>query len=71
MIRKEELIQCPLCGFRFPKGHQKECRGCPLGGSRCRNVLCCPNCGYGFIETSALVEWLRRLFRRRRNETQT
>jgi hypothetical protein len=52
--------KCPLCGYQFDRP-DKKCRACPMSGS-C-NVICCPNCGYGFVGESRIVAWLRRLLR--------
>ncbi|HVN75807.1 MAG TPA: hypothetical protein VMT19_05775 [Thermoanaerobaculaceae bacterium] len=57
------LVQCPLCGGRF-HGQEACANGCPLSGS-CR-TLCCPYCHYRFVEQSAVVDWLGRLFKGRR-----
>ena len=47
--------RCPLCGGTFAEeGH---CRSCPLT-AHCR-TLCCPNCGYSFVESSGVVDLLR------------
>ena len=56
-------VRCPLCGKRFP-GRESCPSGCPLSKS-CR-TLCCPYCNYRFIEESALVTFLGRVFRGRR-----
>jgi|YelNatPaOPRAMG01_1025707.scaffolds.fasta_scaffold00496_28 uncharacterized protein (DUF2225 family) len=57
-------IQCPLCGFRFSAKEAKACSGCPLGRGKCQKVICCPHCGYGFVEESSLVEWVKRIWNR-------
>jgi len=57
-----EIVQCPLCGGRFP-GWEACQSGCPLSGS-CK-TLCCPHCHYRFVERSTVVDWLGRLFRGR------
>ena len=54
------LVQCPLCGKRFA-GRESCPSGCPLSKS-CR-TLCCPYCNYRFVEESALVGFLGRVFR--------
>ncbi len=70
--KESQTIRCPLCGYRFDRQSAKACSGCPLGKSRCKNLVCCPHCGYSFVETSATLNWIRRLLRRRKtDETQT
>ena len=56
-------VQCPLCGKRFA-GRDSCPSGCPLSKS-CR-TLCCPYCNYRFVEESALVAFLGRIFHGRR-----
>ena len=62
-VEETKSVQCPLCGGRFP-GREACPSGCPLGNN-CR-TLCCPHCRYRFVERSAFVDWLGRLFRGRR-----
>jgi len=57
--------KCPLCGREFDASDE-HCRSCPM--ARTCNVVCCPNCGYGFATESRLVEWLKRLFRKNKEE---
>jgi hypothetical protein len=52
--------KCPLCGCEFGRSSEK-CRACPMAGG-C-NIICCPNCGYGFAEESRLVGWIKRILR--------
>ena len=54
-------FKCPLCGCEFDRPDAM-CRACPM--SRTCNVICCPNCGYGFVGESKVVTWLKRLARR-------
>ena len=56
------VVSCPLCGGRFP-GRASCPSGCPMARS-CR-TLCCPHCGYRFVQDSAVVDLVRRVFRRR------
>ncbi|MGQ9859068.1 MAG: hypothetical protein ACUVS3_10325 [Thermodesulfobacteriota bacterium] len=65
MNEPHQEIQCPLCGFRFPRDSAKPCAGCPMGKAHCQRLICCPHCGYGFVESSAIVEWVKKLLRRR------
>jgi hypothetical protein len=52
---------CPLCGQRFDPEGSSCPSGCPLAG-KCK-VICCPNCGYEFVEDSAVVSGLGRLWK--------
>jgi hypothetical protein len=45
-------IACPLCGTLVEPGRDA-CRSCPVGPN-C-TVLCCPGCGYRFVERSAIL----------------
>ena len=56
----DSKYKCPLCGFEFDKSELK-CHSCPMSAS-C-NVICCPNCGYGFPGQSRVVEWLKKRFK--------
>lgn len=60
---------CPLCGLHFAEG-AVHCGGCPLNAS-C-GTICCPRCGYEYVDRSATVDlfhrglhvmrgWLRRM----------
>jgi predicted Zn-ribbon and HTH transcriptional regulator len=54
-------MKCSLCGYEFNKDQMEKtkCSACPefMG---CE-LLCCPNCGYRFVEESKIVNILRRL----------
>jgi hypothetical protein len=56
---------CPMCGARVSQD-QTACGGCPMSrfGHDC-TVLCCPRCGYQFVERSGWLESLSRLWRRK------
>ncbi len=54
---------CPLCGLKFRQGVE-HCVACPAR-SACE-VVCCPRCGYQFVERSALIEWIERWWHRLR-----
>lgn len=41
------MVQCPLCGHRFDKDDNKNCRSCPHF-MKCGLILC-PNCGHEFV----------------------
>ena len=59
-----KTYRCPLCAGEV-RADRDSCRGgCPLA-RRCR-ILCCPRCGYEFVEDSAIVSGIGRLFRRLR-----
>ena len=59
-------MTCPLCQHRFEQA-EAGCSRCPLS-TNC-HVICCPNCGYQFVEHSSIVEFFRRLTARwRRRE---
>ncbi len=56
---------CPLCGGRIKDSSENEhCPTCPVA-KHCK-ILCCPNCGYEFVEDSALVSGVAGLIRRLR-----
>jgi hypothetical protein len=55
-------FRCALCGTRFTHGRQV-CASCPLNAG-CELVTC-PSCGYSFPRRSFVVDWLRRMIRRR------
>ncbi|MEE9291710.1 MAG: hypothetical protein V3U83_02155 [Acidobacteriota bacterium] len=57
------IHRCPLCGGRFAQ--EEHCSICPMT-AYCHTV-CCPNCGYSFVERSSLLDlssritaWVRR-----------
>ncbi|HET9480648.1 MAG TPA: hypothetical protein VFP98_02740 [Candidatus Polarisedimenticolia bacterium] len=54
---------CPLCGASVGSG-AADCAACPLAHG-C-STLCCPRCGYRFVERSATLEFLARVWRRAR-----
>jgi hypothetical protein len=53
------MTTCPLCGHRFDEGALSACSSCPM--SRECATICCPNCGYQFVEHSWIVEKIRAL----------
>jgi NMD protein affecting ribosome stability and mRNA decay len=59
---------CPLCGARVSEDGSV-CEGCPVAmvthAPRHCGVLCCPRCGYQFVERSSWLESLGRLWRRK------
>ena len=56
------MHRCPLCGGTFAE--EQHCSVCPM--TRYCHTLCCPNCGYSFVERSSLVELVRHLVARLR-----
>jgi hypothetical protein len=58
-------MTCPVCGGELADSVSK-CAACPLHGG-CA-MVCCENCGYETVAPrSALVDFFKRLFGRRRN----
>ena len=57
-----EMHRCPLCGKLFSENEVK-CSGCLL--SRNCNLLCCPNCGYSFKEKSAIIDFFKKLMKKK------
>ncbi|HZI93043.1 MAG TPA: hypothetical protein VFE84_02265 [Patescibacteria group bacterium] len=57
---------CPLCGAMVTED-QAACGACPVskvtGRAQGCGVLCCPRCGYRFVERSGWLESLSRLWR--------
>jgi hypothetical protein len=51
------MTTCPLCGNRFEEGENTACSACPMG-KEC-GTICCPNCGYQFVERSWIVDTWR------------
>lgn len=57
-------VKCPLCGYKFDTGDAKGlCAHCPMGAD-C-NKVCCPNCGYSWLESTMIVGGLLDLAKRR------
>ncbi len=55
--RSAPVHRCPLCGGRFAE--EEHCSICPMT-SYC-HTLCCPNCGYSFVERSSVIDFSRRV----------
>ncbi len=57
---------CPLCSNSF--GHNGEvCHSsCPM--SRGCKMIKCPRCNYEFVEESSIVNFFRKVFKRREPE---
>lgn len=65
--RAESPRVCPLCGKSIETSSDREhCPSCPVA-KQCK-ILCCPHCGYEFVEDSALVSGLTGLIRRLRGK---
>jgi hypothetical protein len=60
-MEKNESYHCPLCGKEFSAREMKCHSGCFL--SKNCNLLCCPNCGYSFKEKSAIVDFVKSIFK--------
>jgi hypothetical protein len=58
----DEHHLCPLCGKQFSENEVK-CSGCLL--SKNCALLCCPNCGYSFKEKSAIVDFFKKLIKKK------
>lgn len=58
-----ERLTCALCGFVFDPAAATTCGGCPLN-KNCA-IICCPHCGYETLPESKLVNFVRRVFKRR------
>jgi hypothetical protein len=54
-------LTCPLCGAPVNPG-EAACGACPM--SRGCGMICCARCGYRFVERSAVVDWIGRVWRR-------
>jgi len=62
-VAPNSKLVCPLCGKRFSEDEMKCTAGC-LFSKNC-NLLCCPHCGYTFKEHSAIIDFLKNLWRRK------
>ena len=51
---------CPLCGLHFAEG-AAHCGGCPMNAA-CKTI-CCPRCGYEYVDHSATIAWMGRAAR--------
>ena len=56
------VVTCPLCGYRFDPGKENVCEGCPIN-SKCDRI-CCPNCRYGWVTSSTIVDFISKLVQR-------
>ena len=61
-----QFRKCPLCGGAVPSDRSHCARGCPMARN-CR-ILCCPHCGYGFVEDSTVATGIGRLVDRLRRK---
>jgi hypothetical protein len=52
------MKRCPLCGYTFEVEESTHCSACPMQ-KKC-TMVCCPHCGYSYVEESRLIERLRR-----------
>jgi uncharacterized protein with PIN domain len=62
------MMRCPLCGKEFepPKREGLICSSCPM--SRGCGSVCCPNCGYSFPVESKVVNMIKKIVGRSRDE---
>lgn len=58
--------KCPLCGGEVSADRSRCAGGCPMA-KNCR-ILCCPHCGYGFVEDSIVAAGIGQLVRRLRRK---
>ncbi len=60
-------MKCPLCGSEFSREEAGEaCQHCPLKSC---NLVCCPQCGYQFVDEKQARERLKRLLGKKRKGT--
>jgi Fe2+ transport system protein FeoA len=66
-----EIIECPLCGYRFKPEKHAACTTCPLAGA-C-SLVCCPACGYSTVNParSKLAQFWTSLRRRKTLEKES
>jgi hypothetical protein len=61
LLKKDETVTCPLCGYHFKLEDVKCFTDCT---TKCGcNLIGCPNCHYKFPERSAIVGLFRRLLK--------
>lgn len=60
-VHGPEARKCPLCGEVFSSDRSHCASGCPMAAN-CR-VLCCPACGYQFVEDSLVISGAERFLR--------
>ena len=53
-------MMCPLCGGEYTHAEMACHSGCPFNQG-C-NILCCPHCGYEYVEKSYIVDTFKKLF---------
>ncbi|MEE9554788.1 MAG: hypothetical protein V3W18_10865, partial [candidate division Zixibacteria bacterium] len=56
------VVACPLCGYNFERTGQNICAECPINPN-C-DKICCPNCRYGWIASSSVVDFFTRIFKK-------
>jgi uncharacterized C2H2 Zn-finger protein len=62
-------IRCPFCGKEFTE-KEEGCKGkCGVMGN-C-GLICCPRCGYSFVEESRTIKWFRKLWNRNKGKEET
>ncbi|HSB06823.1 MAG TPA: hypothetical protein VLK23_16725 [Thermodesulfobacteriota bacterium] len=55
--------RCPLCGKQFTESEMNCTSGCLL--SRHCHLICCPHCGYSYKEQSAIVDFFKKLLKKK------
>lgn len=63
------MIKCAFCGMAYTEEQgQSACGSCPL--SSCK-LTKCPNCGYENMPEPASLDFIRKLFTKRKKPTKT
>lgn len=61
--KEKESFTCPLCGYNFKLEDIKCFTECLI---KCDcNLIGCPNCHYKFAEESKIVDFVKKLFKRK------
>ena len=59
-------MNCPLCGAEYTYAEMACHSGCPF--NKGCNILCCPHCGYEYIEESYIVNLFRKIFGKKQTD---
>jgi Fe2+ transport system protein FeoA len=46
----DQMLSCPMCGYKFDPANHAACESCPLQGG-CQ-LVCCPHCGYEIVDVN-------------------
>ena len=57
-MEENKGYKCPLCSYSFKVGEAK-CGACPM--SKGCKIICCPHCGYQWVEESKAVNLIKKL----------